>query len=128
MITSCDECKNRTCCSMVVIEIDTPVNKDDYDDILWYLYHPGVTVFYEEDEDNPKEDQWNIRFDSKCMFLNGDGKCNKYEERPPICRGYSIAECDHEFNDMKMHFKTAEQYKEWLKSCAKYQDMCKKDD
>ncbi|MBU1198987.1 MAG: hypothetical protein KKE98_06425 [Nanoarchaeota archaeon] len=113
---------------MVVVEIETPENKDDYEDISWYLYHPGISVFIEQDEDNPEEDQWNVRFDSKCMHLNGNGKCNAYDEKPPICTEYSIENCDHEFNDMKVHFKSPEEYKEWLKTCEEYQELCKKEE
>ena len=39
----CFECVQ--CCTYVAIEIDTPTTMKEYDYIVWYLYHQGVSIF-----------------------------------------------------------------------------------
>ena len=119
MIT-CDKCGGH-CCKMLVVEIDTPETKEDYEDILWYLYHPGIFIYIDTDN------AWNVHFDVKCKYLNEQGKCDIYSNRPPVCRNYLVEECDHNMEEIKVFFKTPEKYTEWLKTCRKYQELCRKE-
>src|SRR4029453_2270755 len=33
------------CCQYVAIEIDTPETQADFDQMRWYLYHPGIEIY-----------------------------------------------------------------------------------
>ena len=60
-------------------------------------------------------------------YLNEQGKCDIYSNRPPVCRNYLVEECDHNMEEIKVFFKTPEKYTEWLKTCRKYQELCRKE-
>lgn len=110
------------CCSYVATEIDEPTDNADYDCVLWYLYHPGVSVFLDFDGD------WYIQFDSKCENLTENGLCGIYETRPEICRDYDWKECEVRWPEEPLHkasFERADDFLVWLekrrpKSFKKY--------
>jgi Fe-S-cluster containining protein len=82
---TCEGCSH--CCHYVAIEIDKPTSKRDYDNIIWYLLHDGVSVYVDHDG------RWYVQFDTTCRALTSDGRCGVYEGRPQICREYSLEEC-----------------------------------
>ncbi len=81
----CDGCEG--CCKHVAVGIDTPEDKDDYDNIIWFLLHENVRVFVDHDND------WYLEFLTKCSALDENKLCKLYNERPNICRKYSQNEC-----------------------------------
>jgi len=103
----CEGCTK--CCEYICIEIDKPENKEDYDEIKWYLLHRDVWVFIDNDN------SWNIQFNTKCMKLQ-DGKCGYYEQRPHICRAHSADECEKygEGDSFKVLFKSLEEFEKWV--------------
>ena len=84
--TTCDECPV-LCCKYVAMEIDTPENLEDFEDIKWYTAHKNVNVYVEEDG------TWNVEFLTPCEHLSDNGRCMIYENRPSICREYEQDEC-----------------------------------
>jgi Fe-S-cluster containining protein len=75
------------CCSYVAVEIDGPAKLKGATEILWYLYHPGVSVYVDEGE-------WMVQFETRCQHLLPDRRCGIYETRPPICREYDEVGCE----------------------------------
>ena len=55
------------CCSYVALEIDAPDTMKEYDYIVWYLYHQGVSVFVDWDSN------WYIKFEARCGQLTPQG-------------------------------------------------------
>jgi len=109
---TCEKC-NAQCCKYVCMEIDTPENEEDFDDIRWYLAHKNVNVFIEE------EGTWCIEFLTPCEFLGEDNKCKNYENRPKICRDHSHEECDFYNGSTEKHtFRNVEEFNEYLKKNA----------
>lgn len=110
------------CCSYVATEIDEPTTNSDYDCVMWYLYHPNVSIFLDFDGD------WYIQFDSKCENLTEHGLCGVYETRPEICRDYDWKDCEVRWPDEPLHkafFQKADEFLIWLekrrpKSYKKY--------
>src|SRR5210317_1232710 len=77
----CERCDG-ACCRYLATQIDTPTGKRDYDHIRWYLLHRDVNVFIDH------EDDWYLEFQTPCEALSAEGRCNSYQDRPRICRGY----------------------------------------
>jgi len=108
--TLCDKCSG-LCCRYFALPIDTPQDKEDYDDIRWYLCHEGITVFVEDGD-------WYINIKNKCRHLSKNGsRCDIYNKRPRICREYSTKDCDFvdgEY-DYELHFTSDKQMEEYIK-------------
>jgi len=105
----CDKCTG-LCCRYFALPIETPEDKEDYDDIRWYLCHKGITVFVEDGD-------WYINIKNKCRHLTKDNKCAIYSKRPKICRDYSHKDCDFvdgEY-DYEMHFTDDKQMAEYIR-------------
>jgi len=106
----CDKCTG-LCCRYFALPIETPEDKDDYDDIRWYLCHKDITVFVEDGD-------WYININNKCKYLSEkDYHCKIYNKRPRICREYNHKDCDFvegEY-DYELHFTSAEQMEEYIK-------------
>ena len=106
----CDKCKG-LCCRYFALPIDTPEDKDDFDDIRWYLCHRDVTVFVEDGD-------WYLNIKNKCKHLTeNDHRCRIYEKRPHICRKYKHADCDYTEGeyDYDLHFTDDKQMEEYIK-------------
>ena len=106
----CDKCTG-LCCRYFALPIETPEDKEDYDDIRWYLCHKDITVFVEDGD-------WYINIKNKCKYLSEeDYSCKIYNKRPRICREYVTKDCDlteGEY-DYEMHFTDAKQMEEYIK-------------
>lgn len=106
----CDLCTG-LCCRYFALPIDTPEDRDDYDDIRWYLCHEDVTVFVEDGD-------WYVNVKNKCKnLLPKDNRCKIYDSRPKICRGYSHDECDFVEGDYEydLNFTDDKQMEEYIK-------------
>ncbi len=106
----CAKCTG-LCCRYFALPIETPEDKDDYEDIRWYLCHEGTSVFVEEGN-------WYINIQNKCKYLSEETyKCSNYEKRPKICREYTTDDCDlidGEY-DYELHFTDDKQMAEYIK-------------
>ena len=107
-----DQCENciGLCCRYFALPIETPEDREDYDDIRWYLCHKDITVFVEDGD-------WYINIKNKCKYLDKDNRCRIYSKRPRICREYNHKDCDFvegEY-DYELHFTTAAQMEEYMK-------------
>ena len=108
--SQCVKCTG-LCCRYFALPIETPEDKDDYDDIRWYLCHKDITVFVEEGD-------WYLNIKNKCRHLSEkDYRCKIYDKRPNICRKYRHADCDFvegEY-DYELHFTDDKQMQEYIK-------------
>ncbi|MEJ2703828.1 MAG: YkgJ family cysteine cluster protein [Sedimentisphaerales bacterium] len=108
--SQCERCTG-LCCRYFALPIETPENKEDYDDIRWYLCHKDVTVFVEDGD-------WYLNIKNKCRHLSQkDHRCNIYSQRPRICRKYRHADCDFidgEY-DYELHFTNDREMEEYIK-------------
>ena len=81
--TSCGQC-----CRYVAVGINSPSRRRYATDILWYLYHDGVTVYLDSDGD------WSVVFETRCRNLDDSLLCRIYEHRPQICRSFDNTTCE----------------------------------
>ena len=110
-ISQCDKCTG-LCCRYFALPLDTPEDKNDYDDIRWFLCHKGISVFVEDGD-------WYVRVQNKCKHLSEkDHRCKIYNKRPRICRQYRHRSCDYVEGvyDYKLHFTSDKQMEEYIKA------------
>lgn len=74
------------CCHHVSLQIDTPEDDTDFDNIRWYLLHENVKVFVDGGD-------WYLEFATPCAKLSEEG-CIIYENRPSICADYDPENCE----------------------------------
>jgi Fe-S-cluster containining protein len=95
------------CCSYVAIEIDSPVTVKQATQLLWYVYHEGISLYVNDDD-------WMVQFDTTCVHLQPDYRCGVYETRPHICREFSEQDCEVNTGDDGRTFYTASEFLEHL--------------
>ena len=106
----CGKCEG-LCCRYFALPIEDPEDWDDFDDIRWYLCHENIDVFVEDGD-------WYMNVRNKCKYLSEKNyKCDMYEKRPKICRGYKIADCDYTSDNYghELQFKSDRQMEEYMK-------------
>lgn len=106
----CEKCTG-LCCQYFALPIETPESRDDYDDIRWFLCHENITIFVEDGD-------WYLNVKNKCRHLNEKNhRCDIYNKRPKICRGYRHADCDYTEGqyDYELHFVDDKQMEEYIK-------------
>lgn len=87
-MSECFECKGY-CCKYVTVDIESPSDWEDYDEIRWYIIHKNVIVYKPEDEED-----WKIEFRTPCEYLNKKKNiCKQYKNRPDVCIEYITDEC-----------------------------------
>ena len=103
------------CCRYVALEIDTPEDDEDWDNIYWYLLHKNVWVWIDND------DSWNLQFNTPCEKLTKEQWCGIYKDRPMVCKRYTSDACERygEGKAYKLLFKNAEEFQKWFKEGKK---------
>jgi uncharacterized protein len=107
---SCKKCTG-LCCRYFALQLDTPQDWDEFDDIRWYLSHENTTVFVEEGK-------WYLNVLNKCRYLSEkDYRCTNYEIRPKICRKYDTDGCDltGDGYEYEMQFLNDKQMEEYMR-------------
>lgn len=92
----CEYCEGK-CCRYFALEIDTPVDWEDFDHIRWYILHENAAVFTENGK-------WYLLIRTRCKNLDKNYRCTDYEHRPSICRTYTTARCEYEDNWVYDHY------------------------
>lgn len=117
-IKNCEGCKG-ACCRYVAMEIDTPTEIEDFENIRWYVAHENIEVYVDS------EFTWNIEFKTPCKYLLEDGKCSIHEEftknpsvkRPKICSEFTTEFCPHHnFYLEKYKFTSIEDVDNYIKN------------
>lgn len=85
-LVACTECAR--CCLYVGVGINAPTTPRLASDVLWYLYHEQVSVYRDE------QGEWSVLFETRCKNLRQDLRCDVYEQRPHVCRGFDNTECE----------------------------------
>ena len=95
------------CCSYIAVDIEEPRTIKAATDILWYLYHPSVSI-YAEGED------WMVVFETRCQHQLDDHRCSIYEVRPQICRAFDENDCEVNSEETGEAFYTAREFLTYL--------------
>lgn len=83
---SCLQCAR--CCTYLAVGINGPTTAKLATEILWHLYHQGVSVCRDE------EGEWYVQFEARCKNLGEGNLCAIYENRPHLCRDYDDQSCE----------------------------------
>jgi Fe-S-cluster containining protein len=95
------------CCTYIAVEIDDPSTLRGATDILWYLYHHGVAVYFDGDE-------WMVQLETRCRNLQDDNRCAIYETRPQICREFDQTTCEVNAQEVGTTFYAARDFLAYL--------------
>jgi hypothetical protein len=83
---SCLQCAK--CCTYVAVGINAPTTPRLATEILWHLYHHGVSVCRDE------AGEWYVQFEARCKNLGAGNLCEVYLNRPHVCRSYDDQSCE----------------------------------
>jgi Fe-S-cluster containining protein len=72
----------------VAVGINAPWRPRYATDILWYLYHQGVSVHRDSDG------EWSVVFEARCRNLGAGLLCGIYPHRPHVCRTFDEEKCE----------------------------------
>jgi uncharacterized protein len=104
---SCLQCAR--CCTYVAVGINAPTTPKLATEILWQLYHQGVSVSRDE------AGEWYVQFEARCKNLGEGNLCAVYENRPHICRAYDDQSCEVNAPQAGLlQFKEPQQFLEYL--------------
>lgn len=98
--TKCGRC-TALCCSYFALEIDTPTEPEDFENLRWYILHEDTQLFVDDEV-------WYLQIFRKCQWLDGN-KCGRYDDRPTICREYSDDLCDADGVESDLAFRSIEE-------------------
>lgn len=104
----CTRCAK--CCTYVAVGINAPHSLRYASDVLWYLYHDGVSVHREAGG------EWMVVFETRCRHLGDDLLCGIYEHRPPICREFDNTTCEVNAPAGGRTFTEPAEFLDWLRS------------
>ena len=108
----CTLCEGSKCCSYLTQQVDTPRSKEDFHTLLWHIAHQGVEIYQDEDG-------WFLLISNRCQFIEKDGRCGIYEQRPTVCREHDNEWCEYD-EPAEQHFKRHfTSYQQLLKYCKK---------
>ena len=111
MTVSCEGCQ-AGCCRYVATQLDEPADRDDFDNIRWYLMHERVHVFIDHEGD------WYLEFETDCLNLSDDHLCMIYDTRPRICARHGVSDgtCEFHAEDLpyEYRFSTADEFEQYL--------------
>jgi uncharacterized protein len=108
-MVTCKQCDGE-CCKYVTVSFAEPEDKEDWDEIKWWLMHKNVKVYKDTEGD------WIVEFSTPCKNLGEDNKCQIYETRPQVCRDHSMDDCDANDGDYAdILFEKPEEVDEYLK-------------
>jgi hypothetical protein len=106
-LTVCTECGK--CCTYVCVGVNPPDSVRRATDMLWYLYHDGVSIY----RDGAGE--WSVVFETRCRHLRPDLLCAIYEHRPEICRKFDNRSCEVNDPGGGLSLETPEQFLDYLR-------------
>jgi Fe-S-cluster containining protein len=107
---ACRKCTGM-CCRYYALQLDTPEDWDDFDNIRWYLSHENTTIFVEDGK-------WYLNVHTPCRYLSQkDYLCQNYQLRPQICRKYDTDGCDRtgQGYEYEMQFLNDKQMEEYMR-------------
>ena len=107
-LVPCTECGK--CCTYVAVGINAPTTPRTATDILWYLYHQGVSVYRDA------TGEWAVMFDARCRHLQDDLLCAVYADRPHICRGFDATGCEVNAPGGMTVYREPREFLEYLKA------------
>lgn len=91
-----DKCKScpAMCCKYIALEIDTPRDMEDYDNLRWYLLHKNVSIYV-------TDRKWHLCVDVPCRYLKRN-RCTIHETKPALCKMHDPEECEFANPDFKL--------------------------
>ena len=110
-LDKCIECGN-ACCRYITVKIPAPRTINDYDGLLWQLYHKDVKLFKDYRG-------WHLLIYNPCAQIKRNGQCAIYEYRPITCREHSVDGCEYKTSIKKTAMVFFDDHISFEKFCKK---------
>jgi Fe-S-cluster containining protein len=115
-ILTCEDCGGK-CCRYVAVELDDPTSKSDFEDMVYYLLHESVKIAVVVEDDEAST--WYLEFRGVCRYLDDEGRCTIYEQRPRVCRDHAVEECEHHDAQAFRDIETVPQLFEFMREIGR---------
>lgn len=96
------------CCHYIAYEINQPSTVKHATEILWHLYHPGVSIWFDGQD-------WYGQLETRCIHNGPDNLCNIYPHRPDICRQHDPKTCEINSEEDSLYFNEVSEFLYYLK-------------
>jgi Fe-S-cluster containining protein len=88
VIDKCKRC-NGACCRYITVQMPTPGSMEEFDGLLWQMYHRDIKLFKDVDG-------WHLLIYTPCLNLAKNGRCTIYDDRPNVCRRHTSEHCEYD--------------------------------
>lgn len=105
-IEECDGCPG-LCCKGLEENIIRPRTKQEVADILWQLHFENINFFI-------RNKRWYQLILGRCIYLDENDMCSKYDKRPEVCRDHNPPACEHHGSIYDTLFETPEDLEKWI--------------
>lgn len=75
------------CCHDLVMPITRPRDREDEEELRWQVQYDTVHIFI-------ANYRWHLLVKARCQYLDGNGWCTRYEDRPDKCRRHNPPDCE----------------------------------
>ncbi|MBD3164523.1 hypothetical protein GF323_04935 [Candidatus Woesearchaeota archaeon] len=125
-MADCSKCDGH-CCKYITVQIDTPEDDIDFEELKWFLCHKDVLVYIDHDNG------WCVEFKTECKYQDPKtNMCTIYDKRPRVCKEHRLDECEgnEDYDDYyKLMFRSMEdidEYRKKIQSGKKAQKLQKR--
>lgn len=92
--------------------ITKPRTRTEIGNVKWYLHYDKVEICI-------RENRWYIVVKTKCIYLDRNNRCRKYEERTDRCRNHNPPDCEKFSQWYQTRLTTPEEFDKYLESKRK---------
>jgi len=120
-LITCDTCK-AVCCRYIATPLDTPVDKEDFQHLRWFLMHENIWIHIDD------EDDWYVEFRTPCKNIGKNNECIIHNDNPngkrlkygmpDICTRHPLDSCEMngEGEAYEHTFKTLEEFERYVET------------
>jgi len=90
------------CCHDLATPFDRPRDREDIDDVMWQLHYDTVSIAI-------RNNRWFQIVKGRCIYLDRNDMCTKYEGRSQKCRDHNPPDCEKYYPWYDVKFETPEE-------------------
>ena len=95
------------CCNGLEETMTRPRTIEEIDNLKWELHFENTKVFI-------RNKRWYKLTSGRCIFLDDEDMCKKYEQRPQICRDHNPPDCEFYGSIFDLQFESPEDFARFI--------------